>query len=53
MSLRAWKEKQHHQQAPSHSQSSEESRLLQLSPFSKEEKQLLLSFIEAVSMLLK
>ncbi|KDR19859.1 hypothetical protein L798_05107 [Zootermopsis nevadensis] len=52
MSLRAWKEKQRHQQSVSHSQSGVEGKL-QLSPFSKEEKQLLLNFIEAVTMLLE
>jgi hypothetical protein len=53
MSLRAWEEKQRNQQSLSHSQSGVEGRLLQLSLFSKEEKQLLLNFIEAVTVLLE
>jgi hypothetical protein len=53
MSLRAWKEKQRQQQSMSHLQSGVEGKLLQLSSFSKEEKQLLLNFMEAVTMLLE
>jgi hypothetical protein len=50
-SLRAWEEKQRHQQ--SHSQSSLGGKLLLLSPFIEEEKQQLLGFIESVTTLVK
>jgi diacylglycerol kinase (ATP) len=52
-SLRAWEEKQRNQQVPVHSQSSLGGKLPVLSPFSEEEKQLLLSFIESASTLIK
>ncbi|PSN40119.1 hypothetical protein C0J52_19377 [Blattella germanica] len=53
-SLRAWEEKQRHQQALSHSQSSlGGTKTPLMSPFSEEENQLLLSFIESVTTLIK
>jgi len=52
-SLRAWEEKQRNQQVPVQSQSSLGGKLPVLSPFSEEEKQLLLSFIESASTLIK
>ncbi|XP_023710920.1 diacylglycerol kinase eta isoform X3 [Cryptotermes secundus] len=52
-SLRAWEEKQRHQQSLLHSQSSLGGKLLLLSPFIEEEKQQLLGFIESVTTLVK
>jgi Lon protease-like protein len=52
-SLRAWEEKQRHQQSLLPSQSSLGGKLLLLSPFNEEEKQQLLGFIESVTTLVK
>jgi Lon protease-like protein len=52
-SLRAWEEKQRHQQSLLPSQSTLAGKLLLLSPFNEEEKQQLLGFIESVTTLIK